>query len=150
MKKIILKIVNGIFIGITLGLILSLLFNYLNGNNNYYPSSIFFISHFNKKIDALSFSIFIWALMGIIGSTSTLIFKINNWSLLKQSTYHFLCLYISMTILAIIAGWFPVKFDFLFTYTIILLLIYFLIYFIKRMQFKRDVKLINKRIKQDK
>ena len=150
MKKIITKIIHGIFIGITLGLLISLFFNYINGNSHYYPSNIYFTEHFKTVINALSYSICLWALMGIVGSTSVLIFKINHWSLLKQSICHFLYVYICMTILAIFAGWFPLKFNFMAIYTFIFLLIYLVIYSLKTIQFKQDIKLINQHIRKSK
>ena len=85
MKKYILSAIKGMFLGIAIGLCISLFFDYLNGADTYLPSTPVFTSPFARPLNAVTFSVVFWALMGLVFSMGALIFQIERWTLLKRT-----------------------------------------------------------------
>lgn len=146
MKKLFSQIINGSAMGISIGLIVSLIFSYLYGGMAYYPSSEKFIMHFSNKLNAISISIILWALMGITWNLSRNVFKIYKWNLLKQTIVHFLISFTCFTFLACLAGWFPLTVACFTIYTLLFVAIYLLIWFIARYQTLKWIKKANQKL----
>lgn len=148
MKRLNQIIIQGITLGITFGLLISLIICYIDQTYNYYPSTPIFVHHFNTPLNALTFAIVSWAILGISWTLSILIFKNPHWTLLKQTTFHFLCIYIITTIIGIINNWFNFKIIDLLIYTSCFILFYIISYFIHYRKIKKDIQQINKIIKK--
>ena len=103
--------------------------------------------HLSEPIIML-ISMSIWMLIGLLFSFNSLIFNATDWSITKSTFIHFICSYFPFTILAIIAGWFPLEMMSLVSYTVIFIGIYILIWFISYFKTKREIKNINEKIYQ--
>ncbi|WP_204122633.1 DUF3021 domain-containing protein [Lacticaseibacillus mingshuiensis] len=145
MKKIGQAIGLGIPIGVTCGLVMSLLFSYLY-SNTYYPSSPRFTDQFQRPLDAISVSILLWALMGIVFALSSLIFDVERWSMARRTAVHFLASYIPFTLLALLAKWFPAGWGFLLSYTLIYLGIYVAMWLSFYLAARHYVAAVNKKL----
>lgn len=88
--KIFKNILKGASFGITIGFLISLIVSSFYEGGIYYPSSLQFVSSFPREVDAIWYSIVIWATIGILFTYAGKIFKIEKWSLLKRSIIHFL------------------------------------------------------------
>lgn len=148
MKKYILSAIKGMFLGIAIGLCVSIFFNYLNGADTYLPSTPVFTSHFARPLNAVTVSVVLWALMGLVFSIGALIFQIERWILLKRTIVNFFVYYIFFTPLAFMAHWFIIDLPHILVFTIIFTLIYVLIWFINAQLIKNDIKQINEKLRK--
>ncbi|EEI20715.1 hypothetical protein G8J22_00199 [Lentilactobacillus hilgardii] len=148
MKKVINQIMIGIVVGTFVGMILSLIFSALNGATQYYPSSPAFVSHFNGSLTATAVSVVIWSLIGTIFSLSSMIFSNTDWSIAKMTIIHLLITYFGFLPLAILSGWFPLSSPQIVSFTIIFLVVYFIIYTTMRRIAKREVEAINDQLRK--
>lgn len=151
MKKIIKAGILGMPLGITIGLIIALIFSYLNHTDYLMASSPQFFTNFSSNLDGTTFSILLWALMGFVFSSSSLVFNIENWSITKQTVIHFITTFILFTILACLAGWFPLQATFFIYYFIEFLIIYLIVWTttmaIEKKKINELNRLLNKRNK---
>lgn len=144
MRNKLLKHLNaGIFQGAFIGLILSILFSYLAGSGRYAPAPPSFMNHFKKSTTAMFVSLLLWISIGLIFSFSSLIFEETDWSIVKMTVVHFFITYFGFLPLAILAGWFPVKFLNIFIFTLIYIVIYILMWFISMYRAKKEITSIN-------
>ncbi|GLB46302.1 DUF3021 domain-containing protein [Philodulcilactobacillus myokoensis] len=134
------------FSGIIIGLFISLGFSLIY-RINYLPSDPGFVNRFANSSVALLVSMLIWAMIGILFGLSSLIFKIDHWSLLKQTITHAVVTYICFSILAILAGWFPFNLIMFIYFTIIFIIIYIFIWIAERLKYHALINDINRKLK---
>ena len=145
------NIYKSLSISLMIGLLLSNFFSFLYANGHYHPLSpsstmgTIYYHHFSEPIIML-ISMSIWMLIGLLFSFNSLIFNATDWSITKSTFVHFICSYFPFTILAILAGWFPLKMMSLVSYTIIFIGIYILIWFISYLKTKKEIKNINEKL----
>ncbi|WP_429971759.1 DUF3021 domain-containing protein [Fructilactobacillus sp. Tb1] len=145
-QHFILGVVNGIFIGFTLALLISFSYHL----SYFQPSNDQFIHYWGNNLNATAASTILWALIGLVFSFASLIFGIESWGITKQTIVHFIITYLLFTPLAILAGWFPLQFSFLVSFTIIFISIYICIWCYSFKKAKENLKLINSQIKANK
>ncbi|CAK1250595.1 hypothetical protein LMG30237_ALEAABJJ_01294 [Fructobacillus tropaeoli] len=145
--KILKKIVLGASVGINIGLLFAVSFSYAYQLPNLVASGPTFTNHFHRPLTALVCSIVLWALMGILFSLSDTIFQNDHLSITRRTIEHFSVTYVGFTILAILAGWFPLSLPWLAFYTLIYLLIYLIIWLISMAQAKKLVRELNENFK---
>ncbi|CAH1852137.1 DUF3021 domain-containing protein [Convivina praedatoris] len=136
----------GIITGTFIGFMSALFFSWLYGANNLYPSSPQFVEQFSNNLIAITVSAVIWALMGVVFSTAQMIFEVESWSITKQTVWHFITTYTGYTILAILAGWFPLNFWYLLQYTLIFVVVYIIIWLISMYVARRNVAKLNQEL----
>ncbi|WP_056938558.1 DUF3021 domain-containing protein, partial [Paucilactobacillus suebicus] len=146
-KKITTRSLIGAPIGIAIGLTMALIFSYAFGNTRFYPSTPRFVDQFANPINAVTISAIIWALMGVVFSVSSIVFEMEKWSILRQTTVNFIITYIGFTVLALICQWFPLNAAWLTIYTVIYIVVYFFIWFGQLMAARSIVRRINAKIK---
>ena len=133
--------------GIVGGLLLSVLFSSIHSRTNYYPSTPIFMNRFETQVGAMIVSIIIWGLFGIMSYLSSLIFEKIEGSLMKLTILNFLATYLTITPLVYLAGWFPFKIEFLFSYTLFYVIIYCIIWCVIYFQIKRELSEMNDSLK---
>lgn len=89
MKNIISRVVGGFVIGVIIGEIVQLLISLPLGQGEYMPVVEQFRSLFVSKMSAVTVQILLTGLIGVTFATSSLVFDIVKWSLLKQYIVHF-------------------------------------------------------------
>ncbi|KRL01106.1 DUF3021 domain-containing protein [Liquorilactobacillus capillatus] len=147
-KRIFIVAAAGVPQGITIGLLISLVFSYIYRLENYVPSAPYFTEMFKHPLNAIAVSIVLWALMGILFSTTSLIFTKENWSITRQTVTHFIVTFVGFVPLAILAGWFPLRWGVFIFFTIIFVIIYVFLWFISMLKAKHDIQKINRNIKK--
>ncbi|WP_395319655.1 DUF3021 domain-containing protein [Fructilactobacillus frigidiflavus] len=150
MKKLINKIIGGIVAGIFYGFIIALGCSFYYHLAYFQPSGNQFVKQFGNNLNATAVSAVIWSLIGLVFSLSTMIFSIENWGITKQTIVHFIVTYTLFTPLAILAGWFPLQFKFMISFTIIFIFIYSWMWFFSFYKAKQNLKLLNDEIKAHK
>ena len=132
----------------TISIIISLIFSTLFAKTSFHPVSpestmgAFYFAHLNE-LQIMMISVAIWALIGITFSFGELIFSKTNKSLLTQTLLHFSLMFIIMLPLAILAGWFPLKFSAILMFVIIYTIVYFIIWTIEKRRNQRYIDEIN-------
>ncbi|TPR43570.1 DUF3021 domain-containing protein [Apilactobacillus micheneri] len=144
MKKLFKLAINGCSLGISIGFTIALVFSLIFQSKNFEPSTPEFVNQFSSNISATFISLIIWALMGIVFSISSLIFRIESWGLNKKTIVHFVITYFGYSTLVFLTKWFPMSFWFIFSYTLLFIIIYIFMWKISYNIARKKVKQINK------
>ena len=147
-KKIIHYIIRFSVEGTFIGLVVSIFLNYSSKSSAYYPSNPSFTTKFATPLDAMTVSVILWALMGLVFGFGSFVFAISQWSLLKKTIVSFIIYYIGFTPLAFLAGWFTLNIVNFMIFTELFILIYVTIWFIRSYQVIREIREINNKIKK--
>lgn len=83
-KKIIHYIIRFSVEGTFIGLVASIFLNYSSKSSAYYPSNPSFTTKFATPLDAMTVSVILWALMGLLFGFGSLVFSIKK---LKNGLY---------------------------------------------------------------
>ncbi|MEG0601386.1 MULTISPECIES: DUF3021 domain-containing protein [Vagococcus] len=146
MKKMIQHMGVGISSGTFIGLITSFIISWRVGEGKFYPSTPLFMSKFNTELEALGWSIVLWSVIGIMFSFASLIYKKDNWSILKQASIHFSCTYLGLLLLNVLLNWFEYSLTDMMRYTIIFIGIYVSMVVLSMLKVKLSVNEINKKL----
>ena len=147
-NNIIYRFVFGIFIGIDIGLFMSIFFSYMVGNGAYQPAPTGFISHFPNELSAMLVSILIWAAIGALFSTTSLIFTHTEFSITKMTLLHCVINYIVFVPLSILAGWYGFNLAELASFTIVYIIIYVIIWIVFMFINMKHIREINAKLKK--
>lgn len=148
MKKFTTYVFSGVVFGAFIGFVMAIIFSALNDSTQFMPSTPSFINHFSSNLQATVVALILWGAIGLVFSVSSLIFKIENWSITRQTVVHLIVTYVLFTPLAIMAGWFPLNKFWLVIYSIIFIFIYLFVWFGHTYVARQQVKNINQAIKQ--
>ncbi|WP_267202701.1 DUF3021 family protein [Limosilactobacillus kribbianus] len=141
-------IFNFAAIGVLFGPIISLAFNYVYGASSYYPSAPSFVGHFEHVLNAVSISALLWATIGELFGFGSFIFSIERWSLRKRTVINFVTYYLGLSVLAILAGWFPLNGANFAVFTLIFVAIYVTIWLYSSYRAHKEIHVINQKIKK--
>ncbi|MGX4687052.1 DUF3021 domain-containing protein [Vagococcus sp. JNUCC 83] len=145
-KKIATHAIKGFPLGISIGLVISIIISYMIGLTIYSPAPPQFINKFTSSLNAMVVSVIIWGLIGVLFSTTSLIFSETDWSITKMTVVHFFLSYVFFAPLSIIAGWLSVSLLNLVTFTVIYLLIYIIYWLVWMLQAKKGIEKINSKL----
>ena len=146
MKKICARSLIGFPLGISYGLFFSLIFSYLYKLDNYIPAPPNFIESFQRPLNAMLVSVIIWGLIGVVFSSTSIIFTDTDWSITKMTILHFILSYVLFVPLSILACWYPLSLKGILIFTIYYAIIYVIIWFLAMAKAKNDLKQINKKL----
>ena len=147
-NNIIYRFVFGIFTGIDIGLFMSIFFSYIVGNGAYQPAPTRFISRFPNELSAMLISILIWAAIGALFSTTSLIFTHTEFSITKMTLLHCVINYIVFVPLSILAGWYGFNLAELASFTIVYIIIYVIIWIVFMFINMKHIREINAKLKK--
>lgn len=147
------RLLEGLKTGCFIGVIMSLLFSGIFGKGEYYPMypgsfmGEIYYEHLTSFQVTLTAAI-IWGLIGLTLQYAMMIFTHTDLSLAAATVLHFFIMTISMFILAILAGWFPLKILGLTIYIVTFIVVYVIIWNITRRKHQQMVSGINDRLQQ--
>ena len=101
-KRFLFGFATGVFIGETI-----LILESIGGDGSFCPVSPYLMRNVGSDLTAVIIQYFCTGLMGATFATSSIIFEIDNWSLLKQTILHFVPISVLMYIVGFFCGWFP-------------------------------------------
>ena len=139
-------------LGFTIGLLISLIISGLFSQGHYYPLNpssdmgIYYYQHFNP-VTVMAISVVIWFTIGVFFQALDKILN-QDWSLLRMSVTHFILSTLGFSLLAILAGWFPLNLANLLVFWIIYLVIYAIIYWRNYQQMNQQVQAINQSLEK--
>ncbi len=145
-KRTLFGFATGVFIGYTIFIIESLFI----GDGNFHSVYPFLKAHTSSELTAVIIQYFVTALIGITFSTSSIIFELDNWSLLKQTIVHFIMTSIVMYFAGFACGWFPHNLASTLIWFGFFLVIYIIFWISFYLYYKRQTREINESLKKTK
>ena len=138
-KRAIMGFIYGVFIGQTILIIESLFMR----DGNFYPVAASLVNLAGTKIGAVIIQYFLTGIIGTTFAATTVIFEMDNWSLLKQTILHFVITSIVMYIAGFLCGWFPHKLSSTLIWFGIFIVIYVIFWISFSSYYKNKVKKMN-------
>ena len=144
------KIKNYCLFGAPAGIAAYVLFtlwgSFMRGDGRYYFTSGHLIRMYGNEVNAVAAACISAALVGMIWSASSLIYRETDWNLLKQTVIHcFICVVPSLVI-SYLMYWMPRNMIGLIQYTALFAVLYVLNWTAQYLGMKKRVKQINQRI----
>lgn len=129
-KEIIMRSLLGFPLGITIGYLITILASLILGNGYYASSHPEFISLMGNEINAVILQAILCGIIGMGFAASSIIWEIDNWSLVKQTLIYFSMTSAIMLPIAYFAHWMEHSVVGFLTYFGIFFLIYVVIWII--------------------
>lgn len=138
-KRAIMGFMYGVFIGQTILILESLAMR----DGNFYSVTKYLLDLAGTKIAAVIIQYFLTGIIGTTFAATTVIFEIDNWSLLRQTILHFIITSIVMYIAGFLCGWFPHKLSSTLIWFGIFIVIYVIFWISFSSYYKNKVKKMN-------
>jgi hypothetical protein len=142
-KKIILRGLLGMPIGLAISYIVTLIVSIIVGKGNYYPVVPDTINTFGTELNAVIIQTVLSMLYGAVWGGASVIWELENWSLLKQSATHLILVSVATFPVAFFMHWMPQNFLGVIIYYGIFLFIYASIWLGTFIKIKYQIKDIN-------
>ena len=138
-KRAILGFIYGVFIGQTILIIESLFMR----DGNFYAVATSLVNLAGTKIAAVIIQYFLTGLLGTTFASTTVLFEMDEWSLLRQTITHFIITSIVMYIAGFLCGWFPHTVVSTLIWFGVFVVVYVIFWICFSMYYKNKVKKIN-------
>ncbi|PNZ68194.1 DUF3021 domain-containing protein [Staphylococcus croceilyticus] len=140
-------------VSLLIGLTCSIFFSYISANGQYYPLSPistmgrFYYHHFSEAT-IMIIAILLWLMVGLLFYLTSFIYTYTDWSVTRTTFFHFICSYIGLLPIAVLAGWFTPSLINILIYTFYFVIIYIFIWAFHYWKNKRYVREINERLSE--
>ena len=138
-KRAIMGFIYGVFIGQTILIIESLFMR----DGNFYAVSASLLELAGTKIAAVIIQYFLTGIIGTTFAATTVIFEMDNWSLLRQTIIHFIITSIVMYIAGFLCGWFPHTVSSTLAWFGVFIVVYIIFWICFSLHYKNKVKKMN-------
>lgn len=135
--------ISGVFIGYLISIVTSLVW----GDGYYLPVMTSFAEAFKNEISAVTLQFILFGILGSAFSVGSLVWEIENWSILKQTLIHFCISSVAMLPIAYICQWMEHSISGFLSYMLIFIILYAAIWFIQYNIWKKKITEINKKLK---
>ena len=142
-KEIIKRAVLGFMIGVFVGETILILESAMAGDGNFYAVSAYLASHTQTKLGAVIVQYLITGLLGLTFAAGSIIFELDNWSLLLQTIVHFAVTSVIMYLSGFFCGWFPHTVRSTIIWFAIFIVIYVIMWICFTLYFRKQTKKIN-------
>jgi Protein of unknown function (DUF3021). len=142
-KKIILRSILGFPIGITIGYLITIVISLVWANGFYLPCVPELIYSMGNEINAVVLQALLCGVLGTGFAASSIIWEIENWSIIKQTGIYFIVISIIMLPIAYFAYWMEHSIVGIFSYFGIFILIFAFIWIIRFVIGKHNVRRMN-------
>ena len=147
------RVKEGIKTGCFIGVVMSLLFSGLFGQGDYYPlypgsfmGEIYYEYLTNFQVTLIA--VVVWAAIGVLFQVGFMIFTHTDLSLAAATILHFFVIMVSLFVLAILAGWFPLEILGITIYVGAFIVIYIFSWNINRRKHQEMVSGINEKLQK--
>lgn len=147
-KKIILRSLLGIPIGITIGYLISIVGSAIWGQGYYSPCVPELVTAMGSEIGAVVLQTTLCALLGLSFSATSVIWELENWSLVKQTGIYFLINSIVMMPVAWFTRWMEHSFMGFLRYLGMFAAIFVLIWIVECIIGRRNIDKMNEKLHQ--
>ena len=146
-KKIIMRGLFGLPAGIAFGFIITIIISACIGKGIYYPVKPSLIDVAGSELNAVILQTVLCGIMGAGFAMASVIWKLDSWSLAKQSGIYFLIVCVITLPVAYIANWMEHSVVGFLSYAGIFTAIFIAVWFIQYLAWKQKIKKINARVK---
>lgn len=145
-KKIVLRGILGFPIGIAIGYLITIFISLGWANGYYSPCVPELISAMGSEINAVVLQALLCGLLGTGFAASSVIWEIENWSIIKQTGIYFIIVSVIMMPIAYFTYWMEHSIAGVFSYLGILVLIFAFIWMIQFVIGKHNVRKMNENL----
>lgn len=146
-KKLLFSALFGAPIGVTISLIITIIFSLCLGKGEYYPAPHELIDWCGNSVTAVIVQMLCSLFIGAVSACSFIIWKIEKWSLLKQTLVHFAVLAVPYFGIGYILNWLPHHLYGALGYAAGFILVYVAIWFSIYFSTKFKISKMNKQLK---
>ena len=146
-KKIIMRGLFGLPAGIAFGFIITIIISACIGKGIYYPVKPSLIEVAGSELNAVILQTVLCGIMGAGFAMASVIWKLDSWSLAKQSGIYFLIVCVITLPVAYIANWMEHSVVGFLSYAGIFTAIFIAVWFIQYLAWKQKIKKINACVK---
>ena len=145
-KEIIKRGILGFPLGIAIGFVITLLISISTGNGVYYPVTPELINTMGNELNAVILQTVLCGIMGSGFAMASVIWKIDSWSLAKQSGIYFAVACAIMFPIAYAANWMRHSIGGILSYVGIFVGIFVIVWIIQYFIWKNKIKKMNDRV----
>lgn len=145
-KKIVLRSILGFPIGIAIGYLITIFVSLSWANGYYSPCAPELISAMGNEINAVALQALLCGFVGAGFAASSVIWEIENWSIIKQTGIYFIVISVIMLPIAYFAYWMEHSIVGVLSYFGIFVLIFAFMWIIQFVIGKHNVKRMNKNL----
>lgn len=145
-KKIVLRSILGFPVGIAIGYLITIFVSLVWANGYYSPCVPELISAMGNEIKAVILQAFLCGLLGTGFAASSVIWEIENWSIMKQTGIYFVIISVIMLPVAYFAYWMEHSIVGIFSYFGIFVLIFAIIWMIQFVIGRHNVRKMNENL----
>ncbi len=149
-KKVLCRGGLGFFMGVSVSCTISIIISIIIGGGEMYFVVPYLIGDFGSEVGAVLFQYFLSGFLGSVFAMVGLVFEAENFSLLKQTSIHFIISVISIVFVSYNLYWMERSFAGVFSYLLIFILIYIAIWTFQYILQKRNLEIINKELLKNK
>ena len=147
-KKLILQGLLGFPVGITLGLAITLLISWIIGDGIYYPVVPDFARAMGGELGAMTLQTLLCGLMGSGFAMASLIWKVEHWSLARQTGLYFAAVCGLMLPIAYVSNWMEHSVGGILSYCGIFLGIFAVVWVIQYLVWRGRIRRLNDKIRK--
>ncbi len=147
-KKVIKRAFLGFPLGITMGYLITIVLSLVWANGYYMSCVPALISIMGSEINAVILQTVLCGILGAGFAASSVIWEMDNWSIVKQTGIYFLIVSVIMLPIAYFTYWMEHSLAGFLTYFGIFVLIFIIIWLIQFILGKHSVKQMNKKLSQ--
>lgn len=147
-RKIILRSMLGFPIGLSIGYVITILSSLLFANGYYTPCAPELTVVMRSEINAVLLQALLCGILGSGFAAASVIWEMDDWSLVKQTGIYFFLLSVIMMPIAYITYWMEHSPKGILTYFSIFFLIFLLLWIVQYKIAKRNVKKLNENLRR--
>lgn len=145
-KKILLRAAFGFPIGITIGYMITIIISLIWADGYYSPCVPELASAMGNEIYAVILQALLCGLLGASFSTSSIIWEIEHWNLVKQTGIYFLIVSIVMMPIAYFTYWMEHSLNGFLSYFGIFALVFIIVWIVQFMIGRHNVRKMNENL----
>lgn len=145
-KKVIYKGLLGFPLGIAIGHVISIVVSLISLEGGYVCCSAEFLEIMGNEISAVILQTALSGLLGTVFASCSIIWELDHWSLAKQTGIYFLITFVGTMPIAYITHWMDHSVGGILSYIAMFVIIFFIIWGIQYLIWKRSIKKINARL----
>ena len=138
-KRAIIGFMTGIFVGHTISILESL----ITHDGNFYAVSAALVELTGTNLGAVIVQYFLTGIMGAVFASSSVIFEMDEWSLLRQTATHFVIVSVLSYIAGFLCRWFPHTVGSTLIWFGVFIFVYIIFWVCFMLYYKNKVKKIN-------
>lgn len=145
-KRILSRALLGFPIGISIGYFITILISLVMADGSYYPVAPKLEQICGSESYAAALQFFLSGILGSAFAGSSIIWEMDNWSILKMTSVHFLITIFVMFPIAYVTYWMKHSLIGFASYFAIFVVIYVVIWFVQYVSWNRSIDKINTKI----